>query len=106
MALVRFSKRNASILKSDGQSTIEYLLLLVVVASVALSVFNSDIFQEFLGEDGLFVENYTQRLEFTYRHGLNGSSRDTNVDPGNRGHSSYFNNGQTRFFTNSEPYGN
>lgn len=97
-----------ALLNSKGQSTVEYILLLVVVASLATTVFKSDAFKELFGEDSSFFATVKKRVQFTYRHGIEGE-KDTdefNYDDG-RKHYTYFNEeeNQTRFFLPLTEYG-
>ena len=91
------------ILKSkNGQSIVEYILLMSVLMSILAAVFNSRYFKDFLGDDSAFFEALRKRYEYTYRHGRFGNEDQTPDPSGVRGqpHESY--NG--RFFTPLSPY--
>lgn len=97
-----------TLLNSKGQSTVEYILLLVVVASLAFTVFQSDAFKEFFGENSSFFATVKKRVQFTYRHGLEGEKEEDNFSYNDgRNHFTYFNEeeGTTRFFLPLEGYG-
>lgn len=65
-----------SILKNNqGQSTVEYILLLAVVISLFSVVFNSAAFQNLLGPEGSFFQATAAKIEFSYRNGYPGDVR-------------------------------
>lgn len=68
------------ILKNKGQSTVEYILLLAVVASLITTVFRSDVLNNFIGKDGQFFRNYADYIGYTYRHGSVGSAANDDSD--------------------------
>jgi hypothetical protein len=92
----------------DGQSVLEYVLLLAVVVSLAMTVFKSKAVQELLGPDSVFFQTLRDRYEFSYRYGsLPGEGQDPSAGNGySNTHESYYNSAQsqTRFFTPAEPY--
>ena len=61
-----------------GQSLVEYILLLVVVASLSLVVFKNPKFKSFFGEDSDFFTIIRSRMEYSYRHGSEGSTDESN----------------------------
>lgn len=86
----------------EGQAVIEYVLLLGVVMVMVVTVFRHPKFKAFLGQEGTFFKQYKSLLEYSYRYGLGGKS-----DPGSNysfSHPSYFDNGDTRFFSNKTKY--
>ena len=82
-------------MKNKGQSTIEYVLLLAVIVSISLSIINSDRFKELIGKDAQVFKNIRDQFNFSYRHGLAGSSED---DPSSYSgtHETYFNREEGR----------
>ncbi|MCF8058240.1 MAG: hypothetical protein K9K67_03025 [Bacteriovoracaceae bacterium] len=71
------NKKIINFLKNQkGQSTVEYVLLLVVVVSVFLTVFNSRKFQAFFGEDSDFFTAIAQKMKQDYRYATNVSPAD------------------------------
>ncbi len=85
-----------SLKNNQGQSTIEYVLLMGVVLTYMLVVFRSNVFQSFLGTEGKFFVRYKAFVEFTYRYPVSGF-----VDPApdyQLTHPGYFQGGDTRFF--------
>lgn len=53
-----------------GQSTVEYLLLFVVVVTIASVLFGQDSrFNKLFGQNGTIAQSYKKQLEFSYRHG-------------------------------------
>lgn len=97
-----------TLLDSKGQSTVEYILLLVVVASLATTVFKSDAFKELFGEDSSFFATVKKRVQFTYRHAIEDEKEtdEYNYDQGTK-HYSYYNEeeSRTRFFLPLAEYG-
>ncbi len=71
-----YDKRFSKIKNEVGQSTVEYILLLAVVTSLFFSVFRSDTFQQFFGEDSAFFQTVAERVSMSYRYA-------TKVDIGN-----------------------
>lgn len=87
-------------INQKGQSTVEYILLFAVVASIAFTIFNGLGFNEIFGPNGQVATTYRNQLEFSYRHGFvkNGTPGEPNYESG--AHESY--NG--RFFSAADPY--
>lgn len=96
LALARFQKQLFSV-KNSGQTMVEYILLLAVVAVLFGSVFRSKLFTAYFGEQGSFAKVYKNKLEYSYRHGLDGNITTT-INPTDKNHDTYFKNGDTRFF--------
>lgn len=89
----------------EGQSVVEYILLLAVVATLSLGIFKSDAFQDFLGPDSEFFNQLAKQQEYAYRHGLSADVEDdSSVDSPT--HHTYKNNdtGLTRFYGQTDPY--
>jgi hypothetical protein len=91
-----------------GQSLVEYILLLAVVASLVVTFYNSQAFQRLFGPNGEFGRMVKEDAEFAYRHAFL-RNRPANIPVGEReisGHPSYHNTAQggTRFFSSKEPY--
>jgi len=63
-------KKHNSFLKyqEQGQSTVEYIMLLAVVMTLFFTIYNSGPFQAFLGEDSDFFNNISERLRLDYRY--------------------------------------
>ena len=81
----------------QGQSTIEYLFLLLVVAVIIFSVVNDPRWQNLFGVQGSLYGGMKRYLESTYRHAY--AVENNNYDY-NR-HQSYANTvggGESRFF--------
>ena len=92
-------------LDANGQSVVEYILLLVVITSLVFAVFRSQVFKDFLGEDSSFFKSMKTQIEYSYRHGLLEKRADESDYGGD--HHSYINpqTGNTRFFGGKEQYG-
>jgi len=84
-----------------GQSTVEYVLLLAVVASLVFTVINSARFKDLLGEGGGFAVRMKDEMEWNYRFGSQyyGDSAAFNVNLSSRNHPGYYNQtkGTTHF---------
>lgn len=85
----------------EGQSTVEYILLLAVVVSLFSVVFNSQAFQELLGPEGSFFQAVGAKIEFSYRNGFPGEQRFT---PPNYSDLDSPTINQNRFFSPRDPY--
>jgi hypothetical protein len=80
---------------------VEYILLLAVVVGIAATIFKATDFNNIFGPNGRVSQEYKDRLEYSYRHGLldpNGTLVP-NYDSGQ--HDSY----NRRFFSANEGYG-
>ncbi|MCK5883956.1 MAG: hypothetical protein KAG61_09720 [Bacteriovoracaceae bacterium] len=53
----------------SGQSTVEYILLLLVIFTLSMGVYNGLGFKNLLGEDSPVFKKLREYAEFTYRHG-------------------------------------
>jgi Flp pilus assembly pilin Flp len=103
--MVCLEDKNKFILNEDGQSAVEYILLLVVVVSLTLSVFKNPKFKEFFGEDSYFFTAMKMRMQYSYQHGLVGET-DTTTSTYTGNHDTYFNSatGKTRFIAPVSKY--
>lgn len=109
MDVVRLGNWNVLDLKNQGQSTVEYLLLIAVVISILTTIFNSNLFKDFIGNNGRFAKAIKEETQWNYRHALPG--RQVSPVPifyGSGAHPSYYNSslGNSRFFGPVEPYPN
>jgi len=90
------------VLKNEkGQTAVEYILLMVVATSLALTFYNSRRFKEIFGNDGKLGARIKTQTESAFRHGY--SSNQADIAPGNRDvsvHPTYSDQaaGTTRFF--------
>ena len=94
-----------SMKSTKGQSTVEYILMMLVITSVMFAVVNSDRFKEFFGEDSNFFKAMKKYIEFTYQHGADGNDDgDYNYGDTSLEHGVYINGNpkkgakSTRFF--------
>lgn len=87
----------------NGQTLIEYLVLLSVVALIVLTVTRNSVFQRLLGPNSNMFSAISRYMEFTYRHGLSGTYDSSNYGPGSE-HETYYKNGSTRFFSGLDEY--
>ncbi len=58
--------------ESKGQSTVEYLLLLAVIAIITIGVLRNDRLQRLIGKDGDLFTQYAQVISYMYRYGSPG----------------------------------
>lgn len=98
------NKRPHILLNRKGQSTVEYILLFVVVTTFAMTIFRSDAFQDMVGE-GMFG-TLARSMEYTARYGTKGTNDTYGSDYSNARHPLYFNESQgvSHFFSPREPY--
>lgn len=94
--------------RENGQTMVEYLLLLVVAISLVTTFYKSDFVQRFLGDGkGSFGSIVKEETEFSYRHAFS-RNRPAQVQEFYYGpaHPSYYNpeKSETRFFGAKEPY--
>lgn len=98
------NKRHYLLLNKKGQSTVEYILLFVVVTTFAMTIFKSDAFQDMIGE-GMFG-TLARSMEYSARYGTKGTVDGYGSNYSNPRHPLYYNEakGQTHFFSPREPY--
>ena len=89
-----------SLLGETGQSTVEYILLFAVMASISTLVFQSNQFDNLFGDEGQFAEVYKRETEYSYRHALGSRKVFETPNYKARKHDSY--NG--RFFGSKDAY--
>jgi hypothetical protein len=101
-----FRDSPVAVKQQKGQTLVEYMLLLSVVAMIVLTFYKSKLFQKYFGNRGLIGQTIKTRSEFAYRHGYmgtedtfpkgsrNGGSHPTYADPA----------GGSRFFGPKERY--
>lgn len=103
-----------SLKSQEGQTLVEYILLLVVAVSLVLTFYNTETFKRLFGEQGEIGQQIKSQNEFAYRHAFSSSGvdrvRPADVPPDNKDgsqHPSYADvtNGGTRFFGPKEAYG-
>lgn len=94
------------VLNHYGQSTVEYILLISVIASLVFTIMKSEGFQNIFGEEGTFSEQFRKETEFSYRHGLGGKAFLPETIDYNTRHDTYLpvGGGNTRFFGAKEGY--
>lgn len=95
------NKKNSKILNKSGQSTVEYILLLVVIVTFISTVFNSRPFQEFFGEDSSFFTAIAKGIRLNYRYAsVVPESDDIGLSPV-KTHPSFYSNddGASRYFS-------
>ena len=66
---INFKQKMSRDFFQRGQSTVEYILVLAVIVSLALMILGrSSIFQKYLANDSLFMDGVKNYWEYTYRH--------------------------------------
>lgn len=107
MDVVRLANRDDFYLAQDGQSTVEYLLLLAVIIAIATTILNSTRFKDLIGENGKFAKTIKSETQWNYRHGLPGRDPGTPqiLFPGAT-HPTYYNGARSKshFFGPVDPY--
>jgi hypothetical protein len=101
--------------KDSGQTTVEYILLFVVVISLVMTVYKSAAFKRMFGDQGEVGLKIKAQNEFSYRHAfhISGSEREPlpDIPRDNKdilNHPSYVDvssAGDSRFFGPKDPYG-
>jgi hypothetical protein len=101
-----FRDSPVAVKQQKGQTLVEYMLLLSVVAMIVLTFYKSKLFQKYFGNRGLIGQTIKTRSEFAYRHGFMGTE-DT-FPKGSRdgaNHPTYADpQGGSRFFGPKEKY--
>ena len=103
------------LLRTDrGQSTVEYILLLVTVMFLVGLVMKSPLFADLLGDDSNFFRVLKNRMEYSYRYAHeptggvdpSGSGRDDGPLSDPKSHTSYAadDDNSSRFAGNTSPY--
>lgn len=90
--------------KDGGQSTVEYILLLAVIATLVTTLVKSEKFQEVFGEDSLLIDNYKSQLEYSYRHGLSGREHFSEPNYSSGKHDTFTSGNSSRFFSSKDAY--
>lgn len=87
----------------DGQSMVEYIMLLGVVLILVLTVLKNEKFKAIMGPDSEVLDGMRKSMVYSYRHGRPGPPiADPNDENSN---DSYSGGSDSRFFVNNEPYG-
>jgi uncharacterized protein (UPF0333 family) len=97
-------------MNQKGQAAVEYIMLTLLVVTIAISVFNSSYFKDFFGDNGTLADAFQKEMEYSYRNGDYGQinfnsagNLDTYTDTR---HPLYFNSSKSmsRFFGPKEIY--
>lgn len=88
------------VLNNKGQSTIEYIMLFLVVMTLTMTVFKSQAFQDFFGENSTFFEAIIKKIEYSYRYGteFNATGYTMPLPPTSTGNPNFFDGNNSRFF--------
>ncbi len=93
-----------------GQSAVEYILLFAMVSFIVLTIFQSKVIQDFMSEDGTFIQAMKGDMEFMYRHALPGRDQlgqgQNQINYSANTNPSYHDGQSTRFFGPIEKYSN
>lgn len=97
--------RSVAVRQQRGQTLVEYILLLSVVAGILLTFYKSRLFQRYFGDRGLIGQTIKSRSEFAYRHGYMGVE-DTHPKGSRDGasHPTYTDGNESRFFGPQDRY--
>lgn len=94
-------------INQQGQTVVEYILLLSVVFALIFTFINSPFYKSMFGENGKLAQGLKSQTEFGYRHGYL-MGRPAGVMPTSYGgissHPSYSAGGSSRFFGPQSPY--
>jgi hypothetical protein len=92
----------------QGQTVVEYILLLAVAMSLVVTFYRSATFQRFFGTQGEVGQRYKLDGEWGYRHAsMSGRVIEPNEPKASaEDHASYFNKAKsaTHFFGANDPY--
>ncbi len=92
----------------QGQTVVEYILLLAVAMSLIVTFYRSATFQRFFGTQGELGRLYKLDSEWGYRHAsMTGRATELNEPKASaEQHASYYNEakGKSHFFGASDPY--
>jgi Flp pilus assembly pilin Flp len=103
---------NKILKNSNGQSAVEYILLLAVISALGTTVLRNKKFKDFIaGKNGLFA-NMKLGMAYSYRYGRTadqGAEAALGFDYSTNKHDTYYNSsggasGGSHFFTNADPY--
>lgn len=99
-------KKSHNFLNNRGQSTVEYILLLVVVTSLITVVMKSPQIRQWVGGGGELYKTIARSIEFSYRYGHNGIDDNFQNNYNNIGLKSYsMDDGSgSRFFSPETKY--
>lgn len=97
-----------AIKNQEGQTVVEYILLLAVAVSLVLTFYNSEAFRRLFGSQGTFGVKIKNDSQFAYRH-AHLPKDPVDIDRNNKEgatHPSYLDtvNSGTRFFGPKDPY--
>lgn len=98
------NKKLFYLLDQKGQSSVEYLMLVVIIVSMTIAVLKSNAFQDFFGSQGQFATVYKSEIEFSYTNSYQGREAFEEPDYNNPDHSSYKGSSGTRFFGANQEY--
>ena len=101
------NKINSKVLKNQkGQSSVEYVLLLVIVVVFVNTVIGSDVFKNFFGGDSAFFQGLATGISRNYRYASIVSEDETIGESPEFAHPSFAvdGGGSSRFFVLSEEY--
>lgn len=99
-----------NIKSEQGQTVVEYILLLSVAVALVITFYRSAAFKRLFGENGQVGKVMKSQNEFAYRHAYSRNKPATDIPRNNKDatiHPSYadLNEGGTRFFGPRDPYG-
>lgn len=95
-------KTKFHLLKSNsGQSTIEYVLLLAVIMTFMTTIWNSQVYKDFMGEDSEFFIGIARKIELNYQYSVTVPvDTETSIPPPTN-HPSFSTGSDSRFFTHN-----
>jgi len=101
------NKINSKVLKNEkGQSSVEYVLLLVIVVVFVNTVIGSDIFKNFFGGESAFFQGLATGISRNYRYSTIVPESDVIGESPEFAHPSFAadGGGNSRFFVLAEEY--
>ena len=88
----------------QGQTTVEYILLIAVVVSVFSVMMKTPAIKDFFSPSGKSLNALKLELEYSYRHGFRGKADFKIPNYNSYNHESYYYKGETRFFSSKDAY--
>ncbi len=106
MGMVRMGrkKNNILVMTENGQSMVEYMMLLGVVLTMTFSILQSKRFQDFFGKESPVLNLLRERMIYSYRHGSFGEEDISDYNSAKHDTYKIPTENKSRFFTPLEAY--
>jgi len=93
-------------LGNQGQTTVEYMLLIFVVVTLLFTILQSRVVRNVLGTEGETIQTFKRIIERGHRHAFSGGEPSDTYGNFTGRHESFVDieTGETRFFVPTDPY--